>query len=120
MKIDLTSEEKQALEIQHKTECDGRIKDQIKAILLHSEGWSAVQIAQALRIRVEAVHYYLEKYKQPKKLKPDSNDPSSDNIAGLNITIQPLKPQRNQKKETVNEEFLSRFAKFWRDYSRDK
>ena len=64
MKIDLTSEEKKALEVQHKTECDGRIKDQIKAILS-------------------------------------------------------LKQQLNQKNETVNEEFLSRFAKFWRDYSRD-
>ena len=119
MKIDLTSEEKQALEVQHKTECDGHIKDQIKVILLHSERWSAVQIAQALRIRVEAVHYYLEKYKQSKKLKPDNNDPSNDNITDLNITTQPLKPQRTQKNDTVNEEFLSNFAKFWRDYSRD-
>ena len=119
MKIDITSEEKKTLEVQHKTECDGRIKDQIKAVLLHSEGWPAVQIAQALRIRIEAVHYYLEKYKQSKDLKPGNNDPSSDNITGLNITIQPLKPQLNQKNETVNEEFLTRFAKFWRDYSRN-
>ena len=119
MNINLTSEEKQTLEVRHKAECDGCIKDQIKAILLHSEGWSAVQIAQALRIRVEAVHYYLEKYKQSRKLKPENSDPSSDNITGLNITIQPLKQQLNQKNETVNEEFLNRFAKFWRDYSRD-
>lgn len=119
MKLNLTSEEKQALEIQHKTECDGRIKDRIKAILLYSEGWSVIQIAQALRIRVEAVHYYLEKYNQSKKLKSEDNDFSSDNLANLNITTQSFNPQQNQKKETVNEEFLRRFAKFWRDYSRD-
>jgi len=38
MKLEISSEEKQALEKQHKRERDRRIRDRIKAILLHSEG----------------------------------------------------------------------------------
>ena len=70
MKITLTDVEKQDLERQHKKERDGRIKDRIKAVLLYNEGWSQMQIAQALRIRPETVHDHLEAYKRARKLKP--------------------------------------------------
>ena len=70
MKIILTIAEKQALERQHKTERDGRVKDRIKAVLLDSEGWSQVDIAQALRIRAETVHDHLNDYRVSQKLKP--------------------------------------------------
>jgi predicted ArsR family transcriptional regulator len=60
MKIELTIEEKMNLERQHKLTRDCRIADRIKAVLLHSEGWSQVEISQALRIRPETAHDHLE------------------------------------------------------------
>ena len=72
MKIILTDAEKQDLERQHKKERDGRIKDRIKAVLLDNEGWSQLQIAQALRIRRETVHDHLEAFKRTRKLKPEN------------------------------------------------
>ena len=50
MKIILSKSEKEELELLHKSERDRRIADRIKAVLLRSEGWSQVEIAQALRI----------------------------------------------------------------------
>ena len=72
MKIILTSAEKQALDERHKKEHDRRIADRIKAVLLHSEGWSQLQISQALRIRPETVHDHLEAFKRTRKLKPEN------------------------------------------------
>ncbi len=70
MKIELNEQEKQALEKQHKTERDRRVADRIKAVLLHVEGWSHVDIGQALRIRHETVHDHLSEYQESRKLKP--------------------------------------------------
>lgn len=70
MKIKLTSEQKSALEIQHKKERDGRIRDRIKAVLLCAEGWTQIQIAQALRVRAETIHNHLNDYLNEEKLKP--------------------------------------------------
>jgi len=70
MNIKLSSEQKAALEKQHKTERDRRIADRIKAVLLHVEGWTQNQIAQALRIRPETVHDHLKDYQRDEKLKP--------------------------------------------------
>ncbi len=49
-KLELTSEQKIALEFRHKAARDGKEKDWIKAILLRSEGWNLKLIAQALRL----------------------------------------------------------------------
>jgi hypothetical protein len=38
MKIELSKEEKEELEKRHDVERDGRVRDQIKAVLLNSEG----------------------------------------------------------------------------------
>lgn len=70
MQIDLTSEQKIALEKQHKTERDKRVADRIKAVLLCNEGWTQIQIAQALRVRVETIHNHLNDYANEEKLKP--------------------------------------------------
>ena len=70
MKIILSKNDKEVLEKQHKTERDGRVRDRLKAVLLHCEGWSQVDIAQALRIRPETVHDHLNDYQESKKLKP--------------------------------------------------
>lgn len=77
MKIELSKEEKQALEREHKQTRDRRMADRIKAVLLHSEGWSQIQIAQALRIRPETAHDHLEDYRQSKKLKPENGGSGS-------------------------------------------
>lgn len=77
MKLELTFEEKQALEKQHKRERDRRIADRIKAVLLFAEGWEQLQIAQALRIRPETVHDHLEDYRDSKKLKPENGGSQS-------------------------------------------
>jgi transposase len=77
MKIELTKEEKEELETRHKRERDGRIKDRIKAVLLFCEGWSQVQIAQALRIKPTTVHDHLEDYTNSRKLKPQNGGSES-------------------------------------------
>lgn len=77
MKIELSNQEKQDLEAQHKRERDRRVADRIKAVLLFVEGWSQTQIAQALRIRSETVHDHLEDYRNSKKLKPENGGSQS-------------------------------------------
>ena len=57
--MNLTQQQKEVLEAQHKKERDHRIADRIKAVLLRNEGWSQIQIAQALRVRPETVHEHL-------------------------------------------------------------
>lgn len=77
MKIDLTEKEKEKLEKRHRTERDRRVADRIKAVLLHAEGWTQVEIAQALRIRPETVHDHLDEYSRLKKLAPLNGGSSS-------------------------------------------
>jgi transposase len=67
MKIELSPEEKKVLEVEHKATRDRRVADRIKAVLLCAEGWSQVQIAQALRIWPETVHDHLSEYKASKR-----------------------------------------------------
>jgi transposase len=77
MKLELTIEEKLNLETRHKRERDRRVADRIKAVLLHCEGWSQIEISQALRIRPETVHDHLEDYRESKKLKPENGGSES-------------------------------------------
>jgi len=72
MHIELTAKEKRELEVRHKHERDRRIADRIKAVLLHSENWAQVQIAQALRIRPETVQQHLKDFLEAEKLKPEN------------------------------------------------
>ena len=64
--------ERSRLTIQHKQERDGRIRDRIKAVLLHDKGWSLRQIAEALLISDEAVRNHIQDYETAKKLRPES------------------------------------------------
>lgn len=64
-KIDLTPQEKQVLELQHRE----TQSDRIKAILLRSEGWEINQIAQALRVHVSTISRYIKDYVNDKKLE---------------------------------------------------
>ena len=78
MKITLTETQKAALEVQHKSERDGRIRDRIKAVLLCSEAQTQRQIAQALRIHEATVAEHLKDYLYLEgKLKPENGGSSS-------------------------------------------
>ena len=67
----LSDEQKKDLELWHRDEDDGRIRDRIKAVLLKSEGWKNKAIAQALRIHGEAVRQCLKDWETDEKLKPE-------------------------------------------------
>jgi len=73
----LLEADKKELEASHRVERDGRIRDRIKAVLLHDENWTQVAIAQALRISAETVHDYLKEYADSKKLKPGNGGSAS-------------------------------------------
>ena len=77
MRIELTINEKEELESQHRKERDRRVADRIKAVLLNAEGWTQKQIAQALRIRYETVQDHLNDYLKSKKLKPENGGSTS-------------------------------------------
>jgi len=70
----LDDAERAKLKTQHRQERDGRIRDRIKAVLLHDKGWSFRQIAEALLISDEAArnHIHIEDYKASNKLRPES------------------------------------------------
>jgi transposase len=72
MQINLSKAEKSKLEKSHKKERDKRCADRIKAVLLFSEGWTQVQISQALRIREDTVHDHLSCYLKEKRLQPSN------------------------------------------------
>ncbi len=66
----ISKEEKHELELRHRHEGDGRVRDRIKAVLLKSEGWENKAIAQALRIHEDTVRQHLNDWTNAKKLKP--------------------------------------------------
>ena len=68
----LSGQEREQLKLQHRRERDGRIRDRIKAVLLHDEGWTPKDIARVLLISDEAVRNHIDEYKTAKKLKPES------------------------------------------------
>ncbi|WP_434524134.1 IS630 family transposase [Photorhabdus asymbiotica] len=77
MKIFITSEQKIKLERLHDTTRDGQVRDRIKAILLASEGWSSVMIAQALRLHQTTVDRHISDYLNHGKLKSDNGGSDS-------------------------------------------
>lgn len=68
----LSDEQKKDLELRHRYEDDGRIRDRIKAVLLKSEGWKNKAIAQALRIHEETVRQHLTDWSTDEKLKSEN------------------------------------------------
>jgi transposase len=60
--IKITAQDKNSLELRHKSSRDPKERDRIKAILLYSEGWTIAIIAQALRIHQSSVLRHLEDY----------------------------------------------------------
>ncbi len=76
-KTTLTPQQKSDLESRHKNTRDVRECDRIKAVLLSSEGWSTLPIAQALRKSEYTIHRDLDGYLQKEKLKPDNGGSES-------------------------------------------
>ncbi|WP_133148746.1 helix-turn-helix domain-containing protein, partial [Photorhabdus laumondii] len=77
MKIFITDEQKAELEHLHHTCRDKRECDRIKAVLLASEGWSSVMIAQALRLHEMTVNRHISDYLNQGKLKSDNGGSDS-------------------------------------------
>lgn len=72
-----TATEISELKLQHKTERDSRVSDRIKAVILHSKGWSNIAIAEALLIHVDTVGDHLRDYFGSRKLKPENGGSKS-------------------------------------------
>ncbi len=64
MKAFLSPQQRETLIAEHKKERDGRRRDRIKVILWSDEGVTQKEIAWRLFISVDAVHDYLEAYKE--------------------------------------------------------
>lgn len=77
MKIDLTAEQKRALEAQHRKCRDRRICDRIRCVLLSAEGWSTRMIAQSQRIDETTVRRHLNDWLNDEKLKPENGGSDS-------------------------------------------
>lgn len=68
MKIELTVEQKCALEAQHRQNRDRRICDRIRCVLLSAEDWSPRMIAQSQRIDETTVRGHLNDWLHDEKL----------------------------------------------------
>ena len=66
MEIQLSAQDKIALELRHKKSRDRKEGDRIKEVLLYSENWSVAMISQALRIHQTSVLRHLEDYNHDK------------------------------------------------------
>jgi transposase len=77
IRIDLTKEQKDRLELQHRRERDKRVCDRMKAVLLNAEGWTSKQIGQALRIHETTVTEHLQEFIKFAKLKPENGGSES-------------------------------------------
>jgi transposase len=62
----------------HDSTRDGRVRDRIKALLLTTEGWCQIRIAQALRIHESTVARHLSDYVLSEKLKPENGGSQSN------------------------------------------
>ena len=65
-RLKLTVEEKDALEIRHQHCTNTKESDRIKAVLLRSEGWTVLMIAQALRIHETTITRHINDYHEGK------------------------------------------------------
>ena len=77
MKIILTPAQKKTLELQHRKVRDVHECDRIKAVLLNSEGWSTLHIAQALRKHETTISRHIQDFKSKQKLVPENGGSES-------------------------------------------
>ncbi len=61
----------------HKKECDGRIRDRIKAILAYDDGYTYSEIARSLLLDDETIRH-IDAYFSKNKLKPENGSGQRD------------------------------------------
>jgi len=77
MNIELTLEQKRALEAQHRKCRDRRICDRIRCVLLSAQGWSATMIAKSQLIDETTVRRHLNDWLHEQKIKPENGGSDS-------------------------------------------
>ncbi|EAA4684363.1 IS630 family transposase, partial [Salmonella enterica subsp. enterica] len=77
MNIELTLEQKRALEAQHRKCRDRRICDRIRCVLLSAQGWSAAMIAKSQLIDETTVRRHLNDWLHEQKIKPENGGSDS-------------------------------------------
>lgn len=77
MKVELTSEQKIALEKLQRQSRDHYVRDRIRCVLLASEGWSTKLIAQSQRIHETTVRRHLDDWFNEEKLAPKNGGSDS-------------------------------------------
>lgn len=77
MKIHLTSEQRIALEMLHKSSRDCRMRDRIRCVLLAADGWTVVMIAKSQLIDETTVRRHLNDWLNNEKLNPENGGSQS-------------------------------------------
>ena len=111
MEVNLTAEEKQDLELQHKKERDRKKAYRMNVVLLRSEGWSQRKIAEALRISEDSVYDYLKAYIESKRLCPLNTGSNSNlNNKQTNELTKHLEKNTYDKVEQICEYVYSKYG----------
>ena len=111
MEVNLTAEEKQDLELQHKKERDRKKAYRMNVVLLRSEGWSQRKIAEALRISEDSVYDYLKAYIESKRLCPLNTGSNSNlNNKQTNELTKYLEKNTYDKVEQICEYVYSKYG----------
>lgn len=77
MGIHLTSEQRIALEMLHKSSRDCRMRDRIRCVLLAADDWTTSMIAKSQLIDETAVRRHLHDWLNDEKLKPENGGSAS-------------------------------------------
>ncbi|WP_445081516.1 IS630 family transposase, partial [Martelella alba] len=77
MKVELTTEQKMALEELQSQSRDHHVRDRVRCVLLSSEGWSTAMIAQSQRIHETTVRRHLNDWLNEEKLRPENGGSDS-------------------------------------------
>jgi transposase len=68
----LSKKERGDLIRRHRQERDGRVRDRIKAVLAHDDGYNYSEIARILLLDDETVRRHIEDYRRENKLSPEN------------------------------------------------
>lgn len=77
MERKLTKQERLGLQTRHRQERDGRVRDRIKAVLAHDDGYSYSEIARLLLLDDETIRRHIEEYFSIHKLAPENGGSTS-------------------------------------------
>ena len=77
MNVELTTEQKIALEELQRQSRDHHVRDRVRCVLLSSEGWSTAMIAQSQRIHETTVRRHLNDWLNEQKLIPENGGSQS-------------------------------------------